>query len=107
MSERLSIRRSAGFTLTEFADANGTKAVMDEAPRHFFQTPAQVVEATLAANARGKVVVVPGWHNKLAVKYGVESIPFAVLVGPDGKIIGKALRGEELEDAVAHALAQR
>ena len=48
-----------------------------------------------------------GWHNKLAVKYGVESIPFAVLVGPDGKIIGKALRGEELEDAVAHALAQR
>ena len=48
-----------------------------------------------------------GWHNKLAVKYGVESIPFAVLVGPDGRIIGKSLRGEELEDAVAHALAQR
>jgi thiol-disulfide isomerase/thioredoxin len=48
-----------------------------------------------------------GWSNKLAVKYGVESIPFAVLVGPDGKIIGKSLRGEELEDAVAHALAQK
>jgi short-subunit dehydrogenase len=40
---------------------------MDEAPRHFFQTPEQVVAATLAANARGKGVVVPGWHNKLAV----------------------------------------
>ena len=48
-----------------------------------------------------------GWHNKLAVKYGVEAIPFAVLIGPDGKIIGKSLRGEELEDAVAHALAQK
>jgi len=48
-----------------------------------------------------------GWHNQLAVKYGVEGIPFAVLVGPDGKIIGKSLRGEELEDAVANALAKK
>ncbi|HZZ67705.1 MAG TPA: SDR family NAD(P)-dependent oxidoreductase, partial [Phenylobacterium sp.] len=56
-----------GSTLTEFADANGTKQVMDQAPRRFFQTPEQVVEATLAANDHGKVVVVPGWHNKLAV----------------------------------------
>jgi len=45
------------------------------------------------------------WGNKLAVKYGVESIPFAVLVGKDGKIIGKELRGEALESAVATALA--
>jgi thiol-disulfide isomerase/thioredoxin len=48
-----------------------------------------------------------GWSNKLAVKYGVESIPFAVLIGPDGKIIGKDLRGEELENAVAAALAKQ
>jgi thiol-disulfide isomerase/thioredoxin len=48
-----------------------------------------------------------GWNNKLAVKYGVQSIPFAVLVGPDGKIIGKELRGEELEDAVAKAVAAK
>jgi thiol-disulfide isomerase/thioredoxin len=48
-----------------------------------------------------------GWHNQLAVKYGVEAIPFAMLVGPDGKIIGKSLRGEELEDAVANALAKK
>ena len=45
------------------------------------------------------------WGNKLAVKYGVESIPFAVLVGKDGKIIGKELRGEALESAVATVLA--
>jgi short-subunit dehydrogenase len=56
-----------GFTLTEFAAANGTQAAMDGAPRRFFQTAAQVVEAALAANARGRVVVVPGWRNRLAV----------------------------------------
>ena len=48
-----------------------------------------------------------GWSNKLAVKYGVQSIPFAVLVGPDGKIIGKDLRGDELETAVAKALGKK
>ena len=48
-----------------------------------------------------------GWSNKLAVKYGVESIPFAVLVGPDGKIIGKDLRGDDLETAVAAALGKK
>ena len=42
-----------------------------------------------------------GWGNKLAAKYGVESIPFTVLIGPDGKIIGKDLRGEDLGKAVA------
>jgi short-subunit dehydrogenase len=55
-----------GFTRTEFANANGTAAVMDQAPRRLFQTPEQVVAAALAANDRGKVVVIPGWHNVLA-----------------------------------------
>ena len=48
-----------------------------------------------------------GWQNKLAQKYGVESIPFCVLVGTDGKVVGKDLRGEELESAVAGALAKK
>ncbi|MBS0334429.1 MAG: SDR family NAD(P)-dependent oxidoreductase [Proteobacteria bacterium] len=56
-----------GFTITEFAEANGTQAVMEQAPRRFFQTAEQVAAETLAANARGKVVLVPGWHNKVAV----------------------------------------
>jgi len=55
-----------GFTRTEFATANGTQAVMDASPRFFFQTVDQVVESALKANAAGKVVVVPGWHNQLA-----------------------------------------
>ncbi|HZL78679.1 MAG TPA: TlpA disulfide reductase family protein [Candidatus Limnocylindrales bacterium] len=48
-----------------------------------------------------------GWSNKIAVKYGVQSIPFAVLIGLDGKIIGKDLRGEKLESAVSAALAKK
>jgi short-subunit dehydrogenase len=55
-----------GFTQTEFAAANGTAEIMDASPRFFFQTPEQVVAATLRANAAGRVVVVPGWHNQLA-----------------------------------------
>ncbi len=45
-----------------------------------------------------------GWKNKLAQQYGVRSIPFTVLVGPDGKILGKGLRGPALGEAVAKAL---
>jgi short-subunit dehydrogenase len=56
-----------GFTETEFMTANGTQDVMDRSPRAFSQTPEQVVEATFAALARGQIVLVPGWHNKVAV----------------------------------------
>ena len=48
-----------------------------------------------------------GWSNVLAVKYGVESIPFTVLIGPDGKIIQTNLRGEALGAAVEAALAKK
>ncbi len=44
------------------------------------------------------------WKNKLAAKYGVNSIPATYLIGGDGKILGKDLRGEDLERAVAAAL---
>ncbi len=46
------------------------------------------------------------WQNKLAVKYGVNSIPATFLLDGDGKILGKDLRGEELAQAVAAALAK-
>jgi short-subunit dehydrogenase len=56
-----------GFTQTEFAAANGTQGLMDEAPRLFFQTAEAVVETAIRANEHGNVVVIPGWHNRLAV----------------------------------------
>lgn len=47
------------------------------------------------------------WANKLAVQYGVNSIPMTYLLDREGKIIGKNLRGAELDAAVAKALAQK
>jgi peroxiredoxin len=48
-----------------------------------------------------------GWENKLAVKYGIEGIPATFLLDGEGKIIAEDLRGEELEQAVAKALAKK
>jgi len=48
-----------------------------------------------------------GWGNKLAGKYGVNSIPATYLLDRQGVIIGKDLRGEELEQAVSKALAKK
>jgi peroxiredoxin len=45
-----------------------------------------------------------GWGNKLAAKYGIESIPATYLLDGSGKIIGRDLRGDELTQAVAKAL---
>ncbi len=71
-----------GFTLTEFATANGTQDLMDQAPRRFFQTAEAVVETAISANERGKVVVVPGWHNQLAaflLRYLPEPLVVAII----------------------------
>jgi thiol-disulfide isomerase/thioredoxin len=45
-----------------------------------------------------------GWDNKLVKKYGVDGIPMDYLLDRHGIIIGKGLRGEELEAAVAKAV---
>jgi thiol-disulfide isomerase/thioredoxin len=47
-----------------------------------------------------------GWENKLASKYGIQSIPSTFLVDGAGKIIARDLRGADLDEAVAKALAK-
>ena len=47
------------------------------------------------------------WENKLAQKYGVMGIPATYLLDANGVIIGKDLRGDELEKAVALAVAKK
>jgi len=47
-----------------------------------------------------------GWQNDLASQYAVNSIPATFLLGPEGKIIAKNLRGAALEDAVENALSR-
>ncbi len=45
-----------------------------------------------------------GWKNSVAAEYGVQGIPMNFLVDKDGKIIGKGLRGEDLEKKLAEVL---
>jgi thiol-disulfide isomerase/thioredoxin len=47
------------------------------------------------------------WQNKLAQQYGIMSIPATFLLDKQGTIIGRDLRGPELEQAVADALAKK
>jgi len=49
------------------------------------------------------------WNNKLSTKYGVRSIPATYLLDGEGTIIGKGddIRGENLDGAVAKALARK
>jgi peroxiredoxin len=37
------------------------------------------------------------WESKMAAKYGVTGIPMTLLIGRDGKIVARDLRGDELE----------
>lgn len=67
-----------GFTKTEFSKAAGVEALMEQAPRMFWQKPEQVVQAALGANARGKVIEVPAWWNKLAA-VALQTIPQPIL----------------------------
>jgi len=44
------------------------------------------------------------WQSEAALKYGVQSIPFTLLLDKEGKIIAKNLRGEELANKLAELL---
>jgi peroxiredoxin len=48
-----------------------------------------------------------GWDNQVAKQFGIDAIPFTILIDKEGKIIGKGLRGKELESAVEAALAKK
>ncbi len=39
-----------------------------------------------------------GWDNEVSKAYGVRSIPDNILIDPEGRIVAKGLRGEELGD---------
>lgn len=44
------------------------------------------------------------WNSEAATVYQVEGIPFNVLIDPQGKIIGKELRGADLHNKLAEVL---
>ncbi len=44
------------------------------------------------------------WQNEVAVQYGINAIPQNLLLDPEGKIIAKNLRGEDLEQKLGEVI---
>jgi uncharacterized protein len=55
-----------GFVRTEFGKAAGVQHIMDREPRLFWSSAEQVAESAIQANEHGRVVIIPGWHNRVA-----------------------------------------
>lgn len=47
-----------------------------------------------------------GSESSAAKNYGVQTIPATFLIGPDGKIIAKGMRGKQIKEIVAKALSK-
>lgn len=45
-----------------------------------------------------------GWNNAVSTMFGIESIPYSIIIDPNGKIIAKNLRGEELHQFLEETL---
>ena len=48
-----------------------------------------------------------GVHGSTAGTFGIRAIPAYVLVGPDGRIVARGLRGDDIKKEVAKALATK
>ncbi|UOR03905.1 AhpC/TSA family protein [Hymenobacter aerilatus] len=48
-----------------------------------------------------------GWKNQVAVDYGISAVPQNFLIDPQGKVIAKNLRGEELQAKLATLFANK
>ncbi len=65
-----------------------------------------VVEATASYVSKlpwSQAFLGSGIHGPIPSTFGVEAIPAFVLVGPDGKIVARGMRGEDIKRAVAKA----
>ena len=45
-----------------------------------------------------------GWNNAVATQYGVRSIPYTVLLDPEGKIVEVNVKGEALDQLLSSLL---
>ena len=48
-----------------------------------------------------------GIHSTIPDSFGVRAIPAFVLVGPDGKIVAKGMRGDDIKKEVARAIGKK
>jgi hypothetical protein len=56
-----------GSTESEFAREAGYQHLVDRHPSPFVQTADRVARIAIEGNEAGRVVVIPGWHNRVAV----------------------------------------
>ena len=56
-----------GTTISEFAETAGIPGRTGQKPGFGVQTAEAVVEAAIRGNEAGRSVVIPGWHNRIAV----------------------------------------
>lgn len=56
-----------GSTQSEFAAHAGYQHLLKNSPSLFTQTADRVAEIAIKGNETGRVVVIPGWHNRIAV----------------------------------------
>jgi len=56
-----------GSTESEFAAQAGYQHLLSPSSRLFTQTADQVADIAIRGNEAGRVVVIPGWHNRIAV----------------------------------------
>ena len=47
------------------------------------------------------------WDNAVAKQYGIKAIPQNLLLDPEGKIIAKNLRGEDLEQKLTELMGEK
>jgi len=47
------------------------------------------------------------WDNAVAKQYGIQAIPQNLLLDPEGKIIAKNLRGDELEQKLGEIIDKK
>ena len=64
--------------------------------------PRQFQEKRKLAWAQG--FIGEGIHSAIPGSFGVRAIPAFVLVGPDGKIVAKGMRGDDIKQEVARAI---
>jgi hypothetical protein len=67
-----------GSTESEFTQANGTVEAGHGAPKFMVQKAEDVVEAAITGNAAGKILVIPGWHNRFAV-FAMRRLPHGLV----------------------------
>lgn len=82
-----------GSTDSEFQSANGTQDAMAGMPRSFIASPQQVVDAALAASDAGRLVVIPGWYNRLAA-LGFKLAPDAFIRWLSARASARFAKGE-------------